>query len=274
MLGHSSIQQPSDLWDARAYESFLTEYYPIYQQLKQAQEMVKLQVEYGRRLPVYLTSRCPFCGDPKSEPVDTFSLNGFGWGMANYGAGWSALLGLPPREPGACNHLRITVYFLNLRGQIPSELFADKKIKTGPEVPSVMRVPMAPDDARVVIHELPIGRFGEDPLQQRYSVYFLTYFTESPASFEKATKDWGVHYGRIEYNNIDYDLQGWAQRKRLLWLKPDDPELPLADISTDKFPYADIQGDRTIDRVITREGVVPPRQGILQRLFGTSRKDR
>ncbi len=267
MLGKSPIKQPDEVFNEHTYEKFLETQYPRYQQEKRAKELVKIQVEYGRRLPIYLTSRCPFCGEPKSEPIDTFSLNGFGWGLANYGAGWSADLGLPPKTPGKCRHLRIISYFLNLRGQVPVELFSDKQIKAGPEVPSIMRVPMAASDAIAVIHELPVGRYGEHPRQPRYSVYFVSYFTERSESFAEATKDWGVHYGSVEYDDVDYDLVSWAEGKRLLWLDNNHPELPLVSIADADFPYADIEGDHSPERIITCTGVSVPQPDIISRIM-------
>jgi len=242
-------------------------YWPLYQKEIRAQALVKITTEYRAHLPVYVIARCPFTGKPISEPVDTFSLNGFGWGMGNWGAGWSASLGPSLAEHKASSHLRIVAYFLNLHGLTPDDLFPDKVIKTGPEVPSIMRVPMAAEDSVAVMHELPIGRYDDAQLQPRYSVYFISYFTKSAKSYNQAIKDWGVHYGTIEYDNIDYDLASWAKKGRLLWLKADDPELPLMNCETADFPYGNIQGSRAVERTLTRTRIEIPEPTLIDRVL-------
>lgn len=227
----------------------------------------KMLAEYRSRLPVYLLARCPFCGTPVSEAVDTFSLNGFGWRDPNNGLGWSKNMGVVRKEFNYCDHPKIISYFLNLEGIVPDDLFPEKTIQSGPEVPSVMNVPMRAEGTAVVMHRLAVGRLDDAQLQPRYSLYFLSYFASDQEAFAAAIKSWDIHYGLAEYDDVDYDLSAWAERKRLLWLKPDSPELPLVSTESDPFPYGEIKGDRFPYRTLTREGVKLPQPGLFERFL-------
>jgi hypothetical protein len=41
-----------------------------------------------------------------------------------------------------------------------------------------------------------------------------------------------------------WDLPLWVKRKKLYWLDPNSPDLPLKSEPVEDFPYADIQGYR------------------------------
>lgn len=249
--------QPARVFDADSYRAFL----------KRADPPL---AEYRARLPVHLLARCPFCARAIVEPVDTLSLNGPGWGQANAGLGWSGSLGLRRREFDYCDHLRIIAFFLNLGGRKPDDLFLDKRILSGSEVPSLMRVPLRVPDMRVVMHRLPVGRF--DDSGSPYALYFLSYFSADDAAFDAMMRAWDTHYGLVDYDDIDYDLAAGAAQGRLLWLDPGDPELPLVGSDRADFPYGHIEGDRSPHRVLTRSGIEHPgekrrQSGLLSRML-------
>lgn len=267
MLGPNPISQPPGTFTWGEYRRYVREYHPRLKATKRLSEIETIIGGYGHRLPLTLLARCPFCASPVIEPVDTFSLNGFGWGLPPDGVRWSRLYQPPPTRMQRCTHVRIVTWFLNLRGLTPDDLFPDRDLQVGPEIPSVMLVPMAAEEAVAVMHEVPVGRFDDDELQHRYSVYFMTYLTEQRESFVEAIRGWGLEYGMVEYEDVDRDLAGWAERGRLRWLDPSDPELPLVSSEDSAFPYAEIEGDPAPYRTITREGVEGPEPRGLARLF-------
>jgi hypothetical protein len=249
------------------YRLFMRQKWPIYHQTKGTRDRMNIVREYGRRLPVHLLARCPFCESVIGEPVDTFSLNGFGWANPGDGRGWAASVEAPVEYVQRCPHVRIVAYYLNLHGKTPDDLFPDKRILAGPAVPSLMEIPMAPEDACAVIHALPVGRFDEEKPQHHYTAYFVSYFTERRQSFITAIEGWGLDHSMVEYQDVDYDLMSWAERGRLLWLDSTDRAFPLRRWGEAHVPDSDIEGDRTPHRTITREGARGPKPRGLARLF-------
>jgi hypothetical protein len=262
-------------WSADEYRAYVAEAWPRYRESKVAAETVRLRDEYVAHLPLWLLGRCPFCGGEVAERIDTFSLNGLGWEEPATGYGW--LRGrntVRPLGPG-CAHLRIVAWFLHLERRVPDDLFPGKVVRTGPEVPSIMRVPMRAPDAIAVLHALPVSRWEDDVLTHRYTLRFMSYFTQSVETFEEATRDWGVHYGRIEYDEVDYDLGAWAEKGRLHWITPAG-ELASAATATDFEPSDDdavwphgglIDGDHSTERILTRTGVTHPKPDLISRLM-------
>ena len=100
---------------------------------------------------------------------------------------------------------------------------------------------------------------------------FVTYLTEQRDSFVEAIRGWGMDYGLVEYQDVDYDLASWAERGRLLWLDPTASDLPLRRWGEADFPYGKIEGDRTPHRTITRSGAEGPKPRGLARLFRWAR---
>lgn len=266
MVGTVTLLRPADCFSPDGYRAHMLEWWPVHRRTLQARDLVGIEKDYARRLPAYLLARCPFCRAPIGEPVDTFSLNGFGWAYRGDGRGWAPSL-CPEEHLFRCPHVRIVAYYLDLRGRIPDDLFTDKKILAGPGLPNIMLVPMTLDDAVAVIYELPIGRFDDDEPRHHYSAHFVTYFTESEESFNEVERGWGLHHGRVEFTRVDYDLRAWAERGRLLWLDAGAPELPLGRWGDVPFPYSDTDGDRTRYRTITSEGSGAPKPRGLARLF-------
>lgn len=254
-------------WSAESYRRFLEEAWPRYQRRMTPQERVRLTTEYLMRLPVHVIARCPHCGRELRQHVDTLSLNGFGWENPGVGYGWAHSLGGQLPLADQCPHARIIAEYLNLKGERPDDLFADKVIRSGPEVPGIMAAVMTAPGARAVLHELPIARFGDPALRPRYAVYFVCYFTETAAEFEAATAAWGGEYGRVDDLDLSHDLEQWVRKGRLRWLDRGHPELPLADPDAAAFPYRDIPGDRWPWHIITRDGSARPRRSLADRLL-------
>lgn len=244
-------------WDAESYRAWVRENWPRYRASRIAADNVRMREAYAERLPLWLLARCPFCDAPVAERVDTFSLNGIGWDEAATGFGWlRGRSSVQPIAPG-CPHLRIVAWFLHLEGRTPDDLFPDKTVRTGPEVPSIMRVPMRAADAIAVMTALPVGRWDEPAPSHAYTLYLISYFTESSRAWEEATKDWGIHWGRIEYGDVDYDLGDWAAKGRLR----------AAGVEASGFPWTGIEGDRSPERILTRAGVAHPKLDIISRLL-------
>ena len=224
--------------------------------------------EYRSRLPLYLLAHCPVCAKPVSEPIDTFSLNGFGWREPNRGLGWSHSMGTRSEEYNYCQHIKIISFFLNLNGIQPDDLLPDKVLRSGPEVPSIMTVPMQAEGMQIVMHKLPIGRFDDTEPQPHYAVYFLSYFASDEDAFNNVIRKWDCHYGMVDYDEVDYDLRHWTEEGKLLWLDASKPDLPLLDASSAEFPYPGISGSKWPERQITRDPEKPKRS-LFGRLFGS-----
>lgn len=264
--GH--LLPPADGAALAAYRTWLAERWPVFRATKVAADSVHMIDEYVTLLPACTLARCPFCDTAVAESFDALSLNGLGWHEPSTGYGW--LRGRRSVAPLAlsCTHLRIVAWYLNLEGHLPDDLFPDKVIRTGPEVPSLMNVPMRADGAVAVIHPLPVGRWDDAEPAHHYTTWFVSYFTETRAAFDEATHDWGVHYGHVEYGDVDYDLEPYAARGTLRWL---DGEGRLAPADA-PYPYAGIDGDRSPERTLARDGVRHPSDGVIGRVRGFFRR--
>ncbi len=267
MIIPNPLPQSDDMFDPATYREFLDTAWPVYGKQGNWESDLQLVQRYRARLPVHLLALCPICGTPFGEPVDTLSLNGFGWDLPNAGLGWAQRLGVQRKEYGYCKHLLCASFFLSLNGVVPDDLFEDKSIQAGPEVPSIMRAPMRPEGARAVIHHLPIARYDDPSSTAAYSVFFMTYFVPDEKEFSRQTKDWQPHYGMVDYDDADYELLPWVEQGRLLWLTAKDSAPALDTDDSESFPYGMIEGDRSSNRVITRSGVSDPgRKSILRRI--------
>jgi hypothetical protein len=228
-----------------------------------------IRQEYQDRLPLYVLARCPECGAQITEPVDTFSLNGLDWGLRGTdGMGW-ATVDNKAKKFKYCRHVRIVSWFLNLNGLVPDDLFADKQIHhPGPEVPSLMAIPATVAGVRVVMQRLPIGRFDDEVLTPRYSLYFLTYFAADRRAFDRATGDFFPTYS-LERSDTDrdFDLVRHAEEGRLQWIDPESPDQRIVGIAEAPFPYGNIQGERCFHYVIKRSGIQKHRPGLLERIY-------
>lgn len=257
------LAQPADAARFAAYRAWLATRGPAYRATKVAADRVRLLDEYLALLPVCTLARCPHCEAPVHEPFDTMSLNGPGWSGPSAGFGWAP--GRNTVQPLApdCPHLCIVAWYLHLEGRTPDDLLPEKVVRTGPEVPSLMRVPLRVAGAAAVIRPLPVGRWDDERPAHRYTTWFVSYFAASRGAFIDGTRDWGVHYGRVEFDDVDYDLAAHARDGRLRWLDSDTGALAPPEAP---YPYADIEGDRSAERVLRRSGVVHPSDGVIGRL--------
>lgn len=245
-----------------AYRAHLTEAWPAYQAERSTRARLAILAGYGAHLPQVLTSWCPVCGTPWIERVDTHSLNGFLWRDPCDGAPQDAALGLDGPRSSGCAHRRCVVYFLSLEGRTPDDLFPDKVIRTGPEVPSVMREVMASGEAMAVLHRLPIARF--DTGEPGYAVYVLAYYTASVGGWASGVAR-GLHHGSVEYGDVDHDLEAWARQGRLRWLRRVGAGVALAGWGDEPFPYGGLTGERAASRVITARGAVVEREPLVSK---------
>lgn len=258
-----TLAPPADAAAYDAYRAWVEAHRSAFGPAARATGTVALLEEYRTLLPACVAARCPFCDAAIVETFDAFTLNGPGWYGPPAGFGWFP--GRNTVEPLAphCTHLRIVAWYLNIEGRIPDDLFPGRVVRTGPEVPSIMRVPMRADGAIAVIHPLPVGRWDDPAPAHHYTTWFVSYFTPTREAFAAATKDWGVHYGRVEYGDVDYDLSAWASTGRLRWLESGDGLAPGGAA----FPYGAIDGDRAPERILRAIGVEHPSDGLIGRVL-------
>jgi hypothetical protein len=219
----------------------------------------KLPAEYRSKLPNYLLACCPICGAKVKEPVDTYSLRGIGWhynGPTGFGwfgrqpkhAGGVGRLSAFPRLPMPsyqtnCSHVKAVMYGVNFNGILPDDV-ARRHVETGSERPGVLKSFIAQDRCYAVVHSLPVGRFDDAEWQPRYTVYFVTCFSEDYLAYSRAlapqkSTDQDFCW---PYDRMDYDLVPWVEAGKLFWLDPQDPTLPLCGNSVDTFPYGHVVG--------------------------------
>lgn len=255
ILGNSSIPQPANMFTLNEYRAFIEQYRHIWKASYGASdELSAMRVTYRARLPVYLLARCPICDGRVWEPIDTYSLNGPGWQYPWAGTGWMGSVALPLEQQKLwtktkpisyetdCPHVEIVSWCVNLNGLTPDDVFTSMDIIS--EVPFVMRIPMAAEGVLAVLHTLPIGRYDDPEPRPRYTAYFMTYFATDKPAFMRATAAWrsaDEPPGRVG-QPFDYDLVTWVTAKRLFWLDPTDPALPLRSQPLRTFPYAHVQG--------------------------------
>jgi hypothetical protein len=106
-------------------------------------------IDYWKRLPNYLISRCPFCGATYDSRVDTHGLDGW----MTHPDNWNSVYTEEHQQIG-CSHFVAVQTFVNLNGLLPTEL---AYYMSHLDVPFVMPT-FVPDDipSICVIHSLPI----------------------------------------------------------------------------------------------------------------------
>jgi hypothetical protein len=206
-----------------------------------------LDKRYHSRLPVYLLARCPICGGRVHEPVDTYSLNGIGWGgigSIKRGFGWFGFgdgLQTGVSYEAECRHVEIVSVMVNLNGIQPDDVTQEVWITS--ERPFVMPPVLNLEQTYAVVHSLPIGRFDDIEPQHHYTAYFVTYFTNVDRRlYNKVMQPAHEGYGLVAIDWADYDLLLWVKRGKLYWLDWDDSDLPLRHEPAGDFPYATVKG--------------------------------
>jgi hypothetical protein len=191
--------------------------------------------EYASRLPTWLHSRCPFCGESFYWKIDPFDLDGDWWH-------WPFV----PREDKvpACPHLFCVDGALNLEGHQPTEVQRGV-VWMASEVPFVKPRLLELGNVIGVIHCLPQKIAGI------YTGYPIVYFGNPRPPLSEGSLGWGrteYHHedGKwdIIYDIQDYDLDKWIVAGKACWLDPDNSEYPLVCGLPEAYPFRDVRGMR------------------------------
>ncbi len=217
--------------------------------------------EYWKRLPVYLSARCPLCDALYEERLDTHYLGDWYPSPNLCEFIYTDKETVESKELGTedelrfvrCSHFVAVQHFINLHGIWPKELRA---FSNRSEVPFVMPE-FLPDDVEscAVMHSLPICRIEDEQFMPHYSVYFVTYYSAKPHVLwrrrkDKAKKcDDGMHFPMMStWRGVElveaWDLVYWVTKSKLLWLDLYQPDLPLKAGPVEDFPYSNIEGIR------------------------------
>jgi hypothetical protein len=206
--------------------------------------------EYWSALPEYLIARCPICGEPDFERMDTHCLEN-GWlidsGESIFGGEY---------QMGGCEHRVAAQGFIHLNDVIPLEL---KYYRSQSEVPYVMPI-FLPNEPQsyTVMHSLPICRSEEGKFVPRYTIFMLTYYSKDPsvllkrraqdAERGKSDPDFRLSLMYRWYEAMSFreawDLPLWVTRGKLWWLDLDRDDLPLKSGPVSAFPYGNVRGRR------------------------------
>jgi hypothetical protein len=195
--------------------------------------------QYFNQLPVYLLARCPICGGQVWEAIDTFSLNGIGWGGSlKNGYGW---MGSGISYDAECEHAKIVSLMVNLNGWQPSDV--KQEVWIGSERPFVMTPILNMEKTFAVIHSLPIEREDIENPSSYYTAYFVTYFTDAnEVIFDHVMQPAYDAKSLVLYDWADYNLVKWVEKGKLYWLNKANPILPLQNKPIQDFPYFHVKG--------------------------------
>jgi hypothetical protein len=216
-------------------------------------QLLTLNREFRRRLPVQLLARCPYCLTRVLQPFDSFSLAGFYEGFQLYklyegGYEWHT----GKWSQNRCHHALFTTPFVNLNDLQPDDVPAwilksgSLGIDSQPFdcSPYIVVWPLIAKETSAVIHSLPIGRLDDSQPVPRYTAYFVTYFADDASNVRSMWVSGGSESGSLVPATggvaIDLDLLKWVRAKRLFWLNPKSPE-QLVQESPEMFPYANVQ---------------------------------
>jgi hypothetical protein len=201
-----------------------------------------LQERYLATLPRPELSRCPFTEQVFTHSVDTGGLDGPWWQYEN-----------PLRPSAEALDLIETLFAFTgaLRLGEPLELFS-YLCKPGPEAPFVVPRILSHDSVRAVVSHVRVGPHTGFP---------IVYFAEEPPEIERFNT-WGTdHYDTYtgwdsmeeDSEPVDFDLESWIERDKLLWIAPGDDRLELRS-GLNGCPYVGLPGRRTFLRI--QAGVV------------------
>ncbi|MCL4301448.1 MAG: hypothetical protein KJ077_37455 [Anaerolineae bacterium] len=200
-----------------------------------------VDTDYWDNIPTYLIARCPLCNSSYTSQLDTYSLKY--WTRPEHGmevfSSFAQKIG--------CNHFVRTHDFINLNGLQPTELEDQKTF--GVEVPYVHPF-WLPDDipSYAVMHALPICRPEGQQFVPRYSLYIITYYSNNPDEMLnrrwQAARAWSTLLPPENFSDQAeiFDLARWVRARKLQWLDPLDPDLPLRTRPVELFPYLNIKG--------------------------------
>ena len=259
--------QPSNLFTLETYKELLEQYDLIVQKQNELsyknlshrdkiaslwEQRWALTDEYRSKLPNYILACCPICGGKVRESIDTFSLNGIGWGSIPSGYGWYGKISAKsspatdydhsiPSYIAECSHVKIVLVNVNLNSIEPNDVV--KTVWLGSEHPFIMKPILEFEHTYAVIHSLPIGRY--DSMQKPYTAYVTVYFSNDDSFlFDSAMKPAYQEGGLVLYDSYwaDYNLQKWVDKKKLFWLISDSSKPSVVTGGKIDFPYNDIKG--------------------------------
>lgn len=246
------LELPNRLFTFEEYKHFVRDFHE-HRFERPIDTRMEMRDEYRSRLPVYLLARCPICGGKVTEPIDTFSFCGPGWGKRSRGYGWFGTIEegwdpvkrrywQKPSYTAECQHAKIVEWGVNLNGIEPTDVtFQDIYIYH--EIPLLLAVLMEAEGVFAVMHTLPIGRFDDTQPTPRYTAFFTTYFTANNAAYEQAMQTVSEYgEGSIATPPYDSDLEKYLQSKRLYWLDDATSDLKLRNEPTQDFPYRHVTG--------------------------------
>jgi len=209
-------------------------------------------VAYWEQLSKYLISRCPYCGSELSEKVDLYSLK-----FWRRKPGQSQYAFADKFQLGKCDHFVAVQCFVNLNGTYYEE-------NEQPNLPAFVNhngdipfiIPdLLPDHipSTAVIHSLPICNIESGQFIPRFSVYMITYYSESPPEIisyrykilDPGEDDYLVLLGFPELMRVYpilADLSSWVERGKLQWIDIQSQQLCSEFWANSDFPYANIQG--------------------------------
>jgi len=207
--------------------------------------LMDLRQRYSDGLPFLPVSRCPFTNQVVYHSLDPFGIDGLWW---NYEA---------PVRP--VENLPLTVHSitgaLHINGEVTS---VPSLCVPGPGVPYVLPEILSHDGVTAVLSSLPIGN---------HTGYVILYFTGSSGAGIPRADNWGMDHwelpgtgGSQEWGEgihgvgqADFDLAPWIEKKKLLWIPPNDSMFSL-HAGTTGCPYTGLDGSRVLQRV--RAGAV------------------
>ncbi len=211
---------------------------------------------YWRVVPIYTYAECPFCHTRYSEPIDTYTL--LGWGIGELSATLYASRTKFHNLP-FCTHLLGIQVFMNFHHTAPYELelFAN----AWGEVPYLTPWFFVENQTTyAILHALPICRPETDQFIPRYTVFALTYFSEDPQEIlrEHIRAEDAAHAPDSDYwpdtvhppgdalRHGLYYLSKWAAAGHLGFLDFTETSLPLRIGPNLAWPalYDSIQGKR------------------------------
>lgn len=211
------------------------------------------RIEYQRRLPYVMVSRCPYCNAVIWQRVGIFSLNDEFWYSESSGGRETVL------PEARCPHLFCVDGALNLNGHQPIEAnrpiteVINDKLWMAAEVPFVKPRVLNLPTMTAVIHKFPVA--------EKYTAYPVVYFAEyQPKPIEFcigwADTEYIGHSGQFgpgggvvviigkRQDFQDYELEKWVKQGKLFWLGSEDEDYPLLHGPIGAFPYNNMSGRR------------------------------
>lgn len=202
--------------------------------------LMDLREKYQAGLPFLPITRCPFSGQVVYHSLDPYGIDGLWW---NYEAPVRPVENLPVTFHAITGAIRLDGSFGN----------APFLCVPGPAVPYVVPKILENDHLRAVVSSLPIGN---------NTAYIVAYFTDQEdvrvprvdclgmnrweIVDRNGTFQWGE--GLLAAGDYDFDLAGWVERGRLLWIPPDDRTLTLQK-GTYGCPYLSLPETRRVQRI-------------------------